>query len=88
MIAAEAEHAVPFVEQGADAVMDGIIGVDPGKLLQCDIAGIVPEAGRAEIASGLGEHIGRIRDDGMPYFAGRQPWTAQKRGIVVLRKPQ
>ena len=88
MVAAEAEHAVPFLEQSVHTVMNGVVGVDPGQLLQLHITRVMPESWRAEIASGFGEHVGRFTHDGMPDCVRPQSRAAKEGGIVVLWKPQ
>ena len=88
MIAAEAEHAVPLLEQSVHTVMNGVVGIDPGQLFQCHITRVMLQSRRAEIASGFGEYVGRVTNDGMPDCVWTQSWAAKEGGIFVLRKPQ
>ena len=88
MVAAEAEHAVPLLEQSAHTVMNGIVGIDPGQAFQRHITRVMPKSRLAEIASSFGKHVGRVTHDGMPDCVGPQSRAAKEGGIVVLRKPQ
>ena len=77
MVAAEAEHAAPVLEQSVHTVMNGVVGIDPGQVFKRHITRVMPKSRRAEIASSFGKHIGRIAHDGMPDCVGPQSRAAQ-----------